>query len=496
MQDLTPEQQQALTLEGQQCCLIAGPGSGKTHTLVARILQDSKTTAPERMVVVTFTNAAANELRHRLEAFGANPRRFRHLGTLHSWAASQMWQAGDHREIATDSQIKKVIEGVKKTLGAMARNLSGPEAWRAAVDPPRFGILKQVGHAIRNSMMQARLTHHDLVLADFLTIVEKGFCTPPLQIYVDEYQDSALVDARIYQAMQALGSRLFLIGDPRQAIYGFRGATPDNLDQAWQAADSRAQLTRCFRSGPEICQLATRIAEKMISGDFDPQVLPIRDDPASVAFCHHDSDLEELAATVEQVTAWEACGLSCAVLTRYNHQARLVTAALRAKGHQVQCSAEIQQPDQGQQSLEDSIQRMQNYRAVATTDHGWLQTMTVLGIPMKNQDALLPSLRSIRMPEDLISLGDPSDQTGQQAGMIVVTTIHGAKGLEWDAVAFIGADSAAFSDQSQEAARLCFVACSRARKALVVSHATSRLQPESGKTLTGLTFTNWIPTNV
>lgn len=493
MQDLTHEQTAALTLEGTRCCLIAGPGSGKTHTLVRRIMRDELHTDPAGMVVVTFTNAAAGELRERLTRAGIDPRTFRHIGTLHSWAARSMKSLGDFRHIATEKQIKDATMAVKRTLGAMARNLSGPEIWRAAVELPGHGAARNIGMAVRNYLVRNGLTHHDLILADFESEITAGRITPPARIYVDEYQDSAPVDARIYDAMHRLGASLYFIGDPRQAIYGFRGATPDNLARAWRDADAKGQLTACFRSVPQICEVSTRIARRMPPGDFDPTVEP--HDPetwGTVSTWEHPGEQDEQVAAAEWAAIQIEMGRTAAILVRYNSQARAVAALLRSRGIKTTCSAD--EPEQpGKQSLADAIGALQALRGIPADPNGWRNQMTALGISMALQDALLPRLAAIITPDDLISLGADSEAGAALQGPgIAVATIHAAKGLEWDAVFFAGADAQAFPEENPEAGRLAFVACSRARHHLTISHARTRIQAESGKALTSLALSRWI----
>lgn len=492
MQDLTDEQTAALRLEGTRCCLIAGPGSGKTHTLTARIVRDELHTDPAGMVVVTFTNAAAGELRERLTRKGMDPRTFRHIGTLHSWAARSMKSLGDFRHIASDKQIAEACMAAKRTLGAMARNLSGAEIWRCAVEPPRYGSARQVGLAVRNWLVRNGLTHHDLILADFESEITAGRVEAPARIYVDEYQDSAPVDARIYDAMHALGASLYFIGDPRQAIYGFRGATPDNLARAWREADAKGQLTACFRSRATICRLVTAIATRMPAGDFDPTVQALTEEPGTVDLHPYQSEQDEQVAAAAWAGEQRDAGRSAAILVRYNSQAKALAALLRSRGIKTTCSADL--PEQpGKQTLAEATAMLLALRTVPATPDGWRNQMISLGITMANQDALLPRLSAISTPDDLISLGADSEAGAALLGLgIAVATIHAAKGLEWDAVLFYGADNQAFPEESEEAGRLAFVACSRARDHLTISRSESRLQVESGKTLTGLYLTRWI----
>lgn len=480
-------------MEGKRCCLIAGAGSGKTHTMVARILRDIATGCePETMVVVTFTNAAAGELRERLERAGSDPDRFRHIGTLHSWATRESRRRGEDWKMASDRDIKEMIAALKKTLGAMARNMSNAEIWRHAVQPPAFGNGKAVGMALRGAMRTAGLIHHDLVLQRFLQACLEGRVTPPGKIYVDEYQDSSPTDAAIYDDMALQGSEIYVIGDPRQAIYGFRGATPMNLALAWAEADAREVLTINFRSGWAICHAATECASRMDGFNFEIGITVDREEPGEVERFSFAGEVDEMVAATAWIKSQLEAGGTAAVLCRYNAQATAMAATMRAAGIKTACSAD-RPAGEALETLQGSIEKLQTLNQTPQgSGHPprdwWTLTMTALGIPFGNQDHLIGELLNCQTPDDLASLDDKPTQEGN----VMVATIHAAKGLEWDAVWFLGADSQAFKPEDQEAGRLAYVAITRARTNLAISHARSRTQSESGKTLTGLTLTGWL----
>jgi DNA helicase-2/ATP-dependent DNA helicase PcrA len=388
---------------------------------------------------------------------------------------------------------------------ARSRGLGDVYKRQASVEPPQYGNARAVGFAMRNRLQAANLTHHDLILAEFADMVRSFGITIPARIYVDEYQDSAPIDASIYMHLAREGSALYLIGDPRQAIYGFRGADPTNLTQAWNIAadhpNSREILTMNFRSAAPICDFASEIAAKMPGLEFGTRMEAATTEiDASVSKQASASEPEEMLQALKWIQTLTDNGSSAAVLCRYNNQAAAMAAILRANGIRTTCSADGPTTTAARETLEESLAKIQT--AILATygipsempaEDGrkfLLDLMTALAIPMANQDALLPALMACPTREAVISLsGNPEPP----AGRVAVATIHAAKGLEWDAVWFLGADSAAFPDHDPEAGRLAYVAATRARRHLVISHSQARLQPESGKTLTGLQFSAWIP---
>jgi uncharacterized protein (TIGR00375 family) len=223
--DLDRDQQAAVLADGP-LMIIAGPGTGKTRTLAHRIAAEiaGRGTPPQSCLAITFTRRAAREMRERLAVLA--PRQagqvtvttFHGLGLMilrdHPGLAGL---AGRFR-IADDAARLEIAAELAGSQRDGRRLLSG-----AASDP-----------AQRQQLVKALLAH-DLVDLDGLIELPVTLLRdrPELatrlrgrwpRISVDEYQD---IDAAQYELLRLLagdGSGLTAIGDPDQAIYGFRGA--------------------------------------------------------------------------------------------------------------------------------------------------------------------------------------------------------------------------------------------------------------------------------
>jgi len=473
---LSEEQNAAVTADGQRVVVIAGPGSGKSRCLVERAKRCAN---PGNTAIMSFTNSAADELRERLAADGCDPRRFRWLGTVHSFALTEMSRFGTLPAILGDAEKDEAIDAVMKRLGAMARNMSKKEAWRYAVNPPPFGAGKSVGMAVRAWFRSQGATHIDFVLGDFLA--RCGEVAVPDEMLIDEVQDSGELDFDIYNAFAARGSRLWLVADPRQSIYGFRGARPDIMLAETRKPDTQVfQLRTNYRSVPSICRLGTRLGRAMTGMEhLDAEIVPADDRQPfdGIGVREYDSAEEEVLAMVPLIES-----ATCAVLCRYRDQVTATAAILRAKGITLAASTDRELDTETVAWIPKLAASMDPGSDISDYGDQWPAIMTKLGVPFDEQRKLLPRLMRCHCAADVAGLAD--DDADVPECQCFVGTCHSAKGREFDHVWVTGCDSATYHSGDQETLRLLFVASTRPRFSLTLSWARSRQMPGSGRRVT------------
>src|SRR3989338_9161391 len=105
LQDLNDAQWQAVTHDSGHLLIVAGPGTGKTHTLTYRIARlTARLTNDQRVLAVTFTNKAADQMQERLEQKGVDAGRF-WAGTFHRFCACLLRQHARHTGLPNNFQI-------------------------------------------------------------------------------------------------------------------------------------------------------------------------------------------------------------------------------------------------------------------------------------------------------------------------------------------------------------------------------------------------------
>jgi len=273
---LDPDQRAAAAAVGGPLLIVAGPGTGKTRTLTHRIahLVADRGVAPERCLAITFTRRAAEELRQRLGALLEERAETVTVATFHSLGLAIVGERraelglGPGMRVADEVERLGVLRAASGASEARARRLAteiGRRKRERAVRGPgaAAGPAAEVDDLLEH--YDKALRERDLVDFDDLIALPVALLggDPELAaayrqrwpwISVDEYQDVDELQYRLLRLLTTPGGNLCAIGDPDQAIYGFRGADVGfflRFRQDFPGA-ATAQLTRNYRSSAAI----------------------------------------------------------------------------------------------------------------------------------------------------------------------------------------------------------------------------------------------------
>ena len=284
---LLEDQKAAATHIGSHARLLAGPGTGKTFTLTHRIryLVQEKDVPPEHIHAITFTRAAAQELRQRVEnMLGGDS--CPHISTLHSFALKQLLHNSSiirslpiPLRIADDWEERHIVfEDMKAILGLGhvedARELfhslsadwqsldADEEGWEDNYPNPRFlGAWREhriiYGYTLRSELVyqlkKALQQHGNFRLAGCIKY-----------LLVDEYQDLNHCDLAVIKSIVSPDIELFVVGDDDQSIYGFRKAHPDGIRKfSYDYRDAtELVLKTCMRCDRDILGLGLFVAKQ------------------------------------------------------------------------------------------------------------------------------------------------------------------------------------------------------------------------------------------
>lgn len=248
LEGLNDSQHRAVISTASAILITAGPGTGKTRTLTARIayLIKEKQVAPERILALTFTNKAAREIQDRIQA--ATPAGEGVLAaTFHGFCLTMLKAVDrfsgkimeeDDRKDCLQNALKKVTgktTGLARLAGEMdfqiglcKQRLLAPGDDLSGVGPDP-ALLKQVYAAYQKVLQETgRMDFEDLIFRFHHLITRSGTVRDQVlsrfsHVFVDEYQDLNLGQYELVKEL-AQHSHLFVIGDPDQSIYGFRGS--------------------------------------------------------------------------------------------------------------------------------------------------------------------------------------------------------------------------------------------------------------------------------
>jgi len=557
---LNPEQKSAVLYQDSHLLVVAGPGTGKTMTLTHRIayLIRKGIAKPEQVLALTFTRKAAREMENRisklLEGLTADEV---HVSTFHSFCLEILRSEGEKiglypefilfTEIDARSLAQEVLsesgEG-KRVTGKFLKALPGMKAG---------SVLGQAEPQVENKLMSL-FTKYQSVLRDLGMLDLDDLEVETLRlfrdhpdiacdygekfpwVFVDEYQDTNLIQVELLKALIQTGkSQICVIGDPDQAIYGFRGADVGNFHRFGEDFPGAEEitLTRNYRSTKEILQGAAALMGKEKPLECQSS------NAATVSFAACLTDSEEAEMIVEQVerliggttyfsldsgrVASHEGDLSLGfgdigVLFRLNVQGDALEKALDRAGIPFIRSGEtpliarypvnilwrffqtLQYPDNlyyaklYKQSLsEAAITKEQSAEAFET--HGALSEIIDSAITLHDfecsSEESIETLRRLKQLAanfegnietflDTLSLERGIDHALVLGDRVGLMSIHAAKGLEWPVVFITGCEDRLMpctlfgSRDEEEERRLFYVGMTRARSRLILSHVKRR----------------------
>jgi len=233
---LNENQRLAVQHTGGHLLIVAGPGTGKTHTLTHRMAYLSRhVTEPGRMLAATFTNKAAGELKTRLGSLLDGQVQDVMVGTFHGICLALMRQWSRRTSIpfslsvATPDDQDRLARAQWPLDNAaqIKRRLEEVARWKASV---RSGEMPEAISAYTRLLRRHGLLDFDDVIMETTKLLRsderfrQGVYERFNYVFVDEYQDINPAQHELLKILVEGGARITAIGDPNQAIYGFRGA--------------------------------------------------------------------------------------------------------------------------------------------------------------------------------------------------------------------------------------------------------------------------------
>jgi DNA helicase II / ATP-dependent DNA helicase PcrA len=550
---LDPEQRQVAVAARGPVCVLAGAGTGKTRAVAHRIAYAAAAglADPARVLAVTFTTRAAGELRGRLRQLGAavpgaGLDRVQ-AQTFHAAALRQLthfWPAavGGPPPQIIDSKIGLIAEAARRLrISAGLPELRDaaaevewakvtqvrPEDYRAAsakagrAGPFEPGVLARLFSGYEELRRERNLVDFESVLELTAAILADNATAAAAVrdryecFVVDEYQDVNPLQKLLLEAWLGGRDDLCVVGDPRQTIYSFTGASPSYLTgfPAEFPGATVIRLVRNYRSTPQVVALANRLIDRGRaggaggSGGGEAPLAAQRPAGPRPRFSEYSDESAEATGVARQAAALIRDGVPAgeiAVLVRTNAQTQVFEQALADAGVPFAI-----------RGAERFFERAEVRRAVALLraaarsasagDDPTAQVRPVLaglGLSPKppagrgtarerwdSLEALAQLAADFFAAAPQATLGDLAadlalrSATGRAPAVdgVTLASLHAAKGLEWEAVFLAGLTDGtlpivyAQTDEAvAEERRLLYVGITRARQRLFLSWALAR----------------------
>jgi DNA helicase-2/ATP-dependent DNA helicase PcrA len=443
---LDPAQLSAATATSGPLLVVAGPGSGKTRTVVARIAHQilSGTVRADQVLAISFTNQAAEELQERiieaLQGQAAQPQvtTFHGLGRelLAELSVAEPNVIGDQERLQLVSSLIREGGGARQAetllaLISLAKQSPVPEAVVTGE-----GELEALYSDYQAGLAERELVDiDDLVLRPYQMLRADPYAAEKVarryaSVSVDEYQDVNDVQAALVELLAPGGATLCAIGDPNQAIYGFRGARPGHFIRFAETFPGAQQvsLATTYRLSHEILAAARTVVPR----------------PDQIRARHHGPPVEVVACPTPESEAEQ-------ILIRLE---RIIGGS----------SYFAVDSGRGSDAEEAGV---------------GFGDMAVLCRTKAQRSQILKALGRSSIPCRSVGSDEAHDPRAEK---VAVMTMHAAKGREFEVVFIAGVEpglvplrvEGMLDSDEEEERRLLYVAITRARRLAVLSHARRR----------------------
>lgn len=450
MPDLNEAQSAAVNHPAKRLLVVAGPGTGKTHTLVYRLSRTINTLTPNAKILsITFTNKAAEQLKERLLARDVGLHHV-FVGTFHAFCLHLLREYWDRTALPKDFKIASEAD-LQEFDRDLLRRISLLKSTCLAVDADDAYKMYQ------RSLRERGLIDFDDILRETLSLLDEEDVLSKVRntyqhIFVDEYQDINIIQHALLKVLVGQTGSIFAIGDPDQSIYGFRGSQVALFNRFTDDFSGAAtiDLNENYRSAANLLQASHQVIAPQGSGDkkallarmYAQGHLTIHEAASDRAEADYvASQIEKLiGGTDMRFVGRTAFGFGdIAILFRLNAQRHCIAQAL---------------------------------------DH--------LGLPYQVAQRAIPPQEY----SDEAALGQQEEALEYNVEKVSLLSLHASKGLEFPIVFIIGCeehllplDIMEMNGDPQEERRLFYVGMTRAKQYLYLTHAKRRQ-------LYGKTYTN------
>jgi DNA helicase II / ATP-dependent DNA helicase PcrA len=553
---LDPEQREVALAARGPVCVLAGAGTGKTRAVAHRIAYAVATGVvdPARVLAVAFTTRAAGELRGRLRLLGrqAVPGGGLERVQARTFHAAALRQLTHFWPLTVGGPPPRVIDSKISLMSEAARGLRlelsltdlrdaaseiewakvtgvGPDEYqqasaKASRTPPLGPVpLSRLYAAYEELRRERHLIDFESVLELTAAILAEHPAAAAAvrdrygYFVVDEYQDVNPLQKLLLEAWTGDRDDLCVVGDPRQTIYSFAGATSSYLTGfTAEFPDAKViRLVRNYRSTPQVVALANRLGRAPRSGGPGGS-LRRPDEPVLVAqravgpepeFTEYGDDQEEAAAVARRAAALVRSGTAAsqiAVLVRTNAQTPAFEQALGEAGVPYAVKGAERFFDRAEVRQAVGLLRAAARSASAGDEPAGQVRAVLSGIGLTaappsgrgRARERWESLEALAQLADDFFTGSPRasladlaaelatrSAIGQAPAMdgVTLASLHAAKGLEWDVVFLAGLTDgmmpivyAQTDDTIEEERRLLYVGITRARDLVCLSWALAR----------------------
>ena len=352
---LNDAQREAVCAPPGHYLVLAGAGSGKTRVLTHRIgwLTQVERVPPWAILAVTFTNKAAGEMRARLDALIPGSTQGLTVGTFHGIAHRLLrrhWREAGLTEtfqiLDSDDQlrlVKRVVAGLGLDDARFPPRQASWQINNWKDEGKRPDGIEHGNHPVTRTFVQIYQAYEDACrragLVDFAELLlrahELWLKNPAVlehyqqrwrYLLIDEFQDTNTLQYAWIRVLAGAAGQVFVVGDDDQAIYGWRGAKVENVQQFLKdfPGARTIKLEQNYRSTSNILKAANSVIARN-GGRLGKQLWTAGDDGERIALYAAYNEQDEARFVIERIREYVAehgSAKDCAILYRSNAQSR------------------------------------------------------------------------------------------------------------------------------------------------------------------------------
>ncbi len=374
LEGLNPSQKEAALWDGGPLLVLAGPGSGKTKTLISRVARiiDENPDESFRILCLTFTRKAAAEMRERLFGLVPAAQKRVHLTTFHSFATDVLRQHGSYFQLNPDFEIidrAEQISIVKKIITENPQGFSNFISAEKALDAIEYlfkelvkdedvaGLVKNAETGLQLTALfkkykeilckQNALDYGAIIYLCEQILRERPRLARQLRsvykyVSVDEFQDTNKSQYSLLRSLASeRNSNLFIVGDDDQIIYQWNGASPKRIEALKEQYDLKViQLPENYRCPAEVVDLANTLIghnDSRLEGKKPLQAMKEQSDSSPVSlqvFADEDAEAEWVAEQIGSLLEGKVKPADIVILARNTKLLERVGASLEQKNIQ------------------------------------------------------------------------------------------------------------------------------------------------------------------
>lgn len=497
--NLNEQQRKAVECQDSQILCVAGAGTGKTTTLISRILYETQILNhdPLSILCLTFTNNAANEFleRYRLKSNSIYVPKF---GTFHSFCYSVLCQENVYSLLGY-VQIPTVVDEDQEKLyidkALLLSSVKLPKSKLKITYQPKVSEMFQYQvymKTLRKLLISDNVITFDILCYEICKLFIEDDPAIVLykqqykSIYVDEFQDTDELQWKFVQSFE--NASKFLVGDKNQAIYSFRGATSEFIEDLTKDEDwTKIKLEQNYRSTIQICNFSNNL-----TNDVTFKLKSYKEgNPVIWANTNifKARNLKDFLSVFDDVAILCRTNIEVTQVTSYLYGASINYSNKNSDKDLVYCALSGEYYENYILSRLDYQTRssLARDRILNKVPPTYIQNLQRTKFKYDDKIHKIQSIPGfIKLRNSILSISDYHEITKlidsfynqyikKPEEKIYVGTIHSVKGSEFNSVIVYNVQSQYFQLNSKENLNLFYVACTRAKNDLIITTPDSSL---------------------